>query len=672
MSSFFRNTQMNRIESEVVYLLREAAKDNMVLNILCDNESARRRITELAEIALYPECPELFFCEDQNFVDAEYPDLRPTGQERTLLFHTHKQIRMHRPQMWHFYNLLLQKDTTLLLRPFMGLDQRVMESRKKRMIKLITCGGVDDGKSTLIGRLLFESRTEDEKKELMSRSELLRKDQTLDYALLASESREESEQGITVSVSYSWFETQEHCFLMADTPGHEEYTRNMAYGASGADIGIIMIGAGKGIVAQTKRHIRICVFMGITRFIFAINKMDLCDYKESVYLQIKDELEQFMAQFTYREISFIPVAAKAGVNITAMGNEMPWYHGRDLLAEIDGIAKSHLLDDEPRGSFSMPVQRVCKSSQIKGAEIARRQYQGEVSGHEISITDELYVLPTMEKSTIAQLFVNGESRRKAYPGDQISLELVNELNISQGSILSDSRDIGLEEDFIVDILWMADQRLKAGECYLVKEKGNLVTANIVKILYSIDFQTGEKRNVSHITKNMVARCEISLQKQIPVIANADGSKPEILLIDRDTLETSGYGKIVKNSLFSDLFSDQENVTMEERESAIGQKSLLITAAGEESIKFLRSLDRKLLRSGFHTSYLEGCDEDALLALKIRTLMEAGIMVLISAEPETIKKLEETSFLKERLYIIENSFMTIENLLKVFREVTEEF
>ncbi len=538
--------------------------------------------------------------------------------------------------------------------------------------RLITCGGVDDGKSTLIGRILYDTRSEEEQQEIRNNPVLLRRDGSVDYALLAGTTEEEARQGITVQVSYSTFHRGGSSFLMADVPGHEEYTHNMAFAAAKADTAVIMVAANKGIVAQTRRHTRICYFMGIRSMIFAVNKMDMMSYQASVFQQIAEEIVQMMEGFSGCICQIVPVAAKSGKNIIASALEMPWYHGGTL---IDTLQQIDIPKPEEKEYFCMPVQRICKSSQMKGAVIKKRVIQGEVACGSLSCGDEIFVYPTAKRAAVSGLYCLDQTAESARAGDPVSIELDRELDTARGYILASGDVLNVTDRIEADLLWTFDNRLTQGKRYRLQIGTAAQTAVVTKICYLVDVNTGEHRYAEYITKNELARCELCFAKQIAVTCEKENRTLGTLrLYDRETGALAAYGNIIHTISEEALNRDSKAVTAGERESCLGQKAgMILFGRKEQEQKSINYIEHDLLRMGFHTIQTELQESDEKELRHIRKLLDAGLIVLLAANAPEQKSAEGLLKEKERIFNCRNCEMgdEIGHTLKRVREWASE-
>ena len=328
----------------------------------------------------------------------------------------------------------------------------------KSLLKFITCGSVDDGKSTLIGHMLYDAKLifADQEKALELDSKIGSREGKVDYSLLLDGLMAEREQGITIDVAYRYFTTEKRSFIVADTPGHEEYTRNMAVGASFADAAVILMDATQGMLIQTKRHIRICSLMGIKHFVFAINKMDLVHYDKGIYDKIVRDVKKFVSEFDIESIRIIPVSATEGDNITQNSSRMLWYHGETLLEHLENI---ELHRTSGQNEFVMTVQRVSRPNHNF------RGFQGQISLGEIAVGNEIVVLPSYEHAQITGIYVTDQKVGMAQEGQPVTIQLDKEIDISRGCVICKNADVKVAHMFTAKLLWMDEEILMPGRNY---------------------------------------------------------------------------------------------------------------------------------------------------------------------------------------------------------------
>lgn len=406
----------------------------------------------------------------------------------------------------------------------------------KGLLKFITCGSVDDGKSTLIGHILYDSKLlyADQEKALELDSKVGSRSGKIDYSLLLDGLMAEREQGITIDVAYRYFTTDNRSFIVADTPGHEEYTRNMAVGASFADLAVILVDASQGVLVQTRRHARICSLMGIKYFVFAVNKMDLVDYSEARFKEIEKQISELTAELSLENIRIIPLSATEGDNVTKRSDNISWYNGPALLEYLESVDIS--ADDEQ--GFYMPVQRVCRPDRTF------RGFQGQIESGSISVGDVITALPSGEKAAVKGILVTDKQSDTAHKGQPVTISLDKEVDVSRGCVLIKDTDIGVYKRIKASVLWMDDEDLVIGKDYLVKLGTKTIPGILTGIDYAVDVNTGEHIRTDKLSKNGIALCDILLTDAIA----ADKFKShktlgELILIDRVTNMTSACGVV---------------------------------------------------------------------------------------------------------------------------------
>ncbi len=315
------------------------------------------------------------------------------------------------------------------------------------LLKFITCGSVDDGKSTLIGHMLYDAKLlfADQEHALELDSKVGSREGKIDYSLLLDGLMAEREQGITIDVAYRYFTTEKRSFIVADTPGHEEYTRNMAVGASFADLAVILVDASLGIQVQTRRHVRICALMGIRHFVFAVNKMDLTNYKQREFKKIEKEIKKLAIDLEFENMVVIPVSATEGDNVTLKSKNMPWYTGDTLLGYLENVDVEQETTEE---GFILPVQRVCRpNSEFRG-------FQGQVACGMVKQGEEITVLPSREKIIVQSIFVADKESSQAEKGQAVTISLNREVDVSRGCVFVKDTELTVSNMFTAAILWM--------------------------------------------------------------------------------------------------------------------------------------------------------------------------------------------------------------------------
>ena len=405
------------------------------------------------------------------------------------------------------------------------------------LLKFITCGSVDDGKSTLIGHILYDSKLlyADQEKALELGSKVGSRSGDIDYSLLLDGLMAEREQGITIDVAYRYFTTDNRSFIVADTPGHEEYTRNMAVGASFADLAVILIDASQGVLVQTRRHARICKLMGIRHFVFAVNKMDLVKYSKSRFDEIVKQIEELKNELLLDDIYIIPLSATEGDNVTVKSENIPWYNGVPLLQYLETVDVDSSEEEE---GFYLPVQRVCRPDHTF------RGFQGQIESGSISVGDEIVTLPSNEKAHVKQILMTDKDVKTAFKGQPVTITLDKEVDVSRGCVITKDTNLASYQELTASILWMDDEQLTAGKDYLVKLGTKTISGIVSKIKYAVDVNTGEHIPADSLTKNGIAVCTILLAEPIAVdLFSKHKTLGELILIDRVSNMTSACGVV---------------------------------------------------------------------------------------------------------------------------------
>lgn len=407
----------------------------------------------------------------------------------------------------------------------------------KGLLKFITCGSVDDGKSTLIGHILYDAKLiyADQEKALELDSKVGSRSGDIDYSLLLDGLMAEREQGITIDVAYRYFTTDNRSFIVADTPGHEEYTRNMAVGASFADLAVILIDASQGVLVQTRRHARICKLMGIRHFVFAVNKMDLVKYSKSRFDEIVKQIEELKNELLLDDIYIIPLSATEGDNVTVKSENIPWYNGVPLLQYLETVDVDSSEEEE---GFYLPVQRVCRPDHTF------RGFQGQIESGSISVGDEIVTLPSNEKAHVKQILMTDKNVETAFKGQPVTITLDKEVDVSRGCVITKGTNLASYQELTASILWMDDEQLTAGKDYLVKLGTKTISGIVSEIKYAVDVNTGEHIPADSLTKNGIAVCTILLAEPIAVdLFSKHKTLGELILIDRVSNMTSACGVV---------------------------------------------------------------------------------------------------------------------------------
>jgi len=421
-----------------------------------------------------------------------------------------------------------------------GVEAWLTAQQHKSLLRFLTCGSVDDGKSTLIGRLLHDTRQiyEDQLSSLHNDSKRHgTQGEKLDLALLVDGLQAEREQGITIDVAYRYFSTEKRKFIIADTPGHEQYTRNMATGASTCDLAILLIDARKGVLDQTRRHSFISTLLGIKHLVVAINKMDLVEYSQDRFEQIKQDYLDFAAQLPDDlDIRFVPMSALEGDNVASASQTMPWYSGPTLLDVLETVELKRVVDHQP---MRFPVQYVNRP------HLDFRGYAGTLASGSVQVGQRVKVLPSGVESAIARIVTFDGDLQEAGAGEAITLVLQDEIDISRGDLLVDaSETLSAVQSASVDVVWMAEQPLQAGQSYDLKIAGKKTRGRVEKVLHQVEINSLETRQVDALPLNGIGRIEITFDE--PMVLDSYQQNPVtggMIFIDRLSNVTVGAGMI---------------------------------------------------------------------------------------------------------------------------------
>ncbi|MCE2660126.1 MAG: sulfate adenylyltransferase subunit CysN [Rubrivivax sp.] len=420
------------------------------------------------------------------------------------------------------------------------MEQYLQQHERKSLLRFITCGSVDDGKSTLIGRLLYDSKMlfEDQLAAVEADS---RKWGTqggdIDFALLVDGLSAEREQGITIDVAYRFFSTDRRKFIVADTPGHEQYTRNMVTGASTADVAVILIDARKGVLTQTRRHSYLVKLIGIRKVVLAINKMDLVDYSEAVFKRITDDYRSFAKQIGIEDITPIPLAALKGDNMLQHSERTPWYRGPTLMAYLETVdIDDARLQTEP---LRLPVQWVCRPN------LDFRGFAGMIATGQVKPGDRVKALPSGRESRVARIVTANGDLPLAVAGQSITLTLADEIDISRGDVIvaADS-PAEVADQFECTLVWMSDEPMLPGRQYLMKIGASTVAASVTEPKYKVNVNTLEHLAAKQLALNEIGVCNLALDRAVPFDAYAKNKDTGgFILIDRLTNNTVGAGML---------------------------------------------------------------------------------------------------------------------------------
>lgn len=527
------------------------------------------------------------------------------------------------------------------------IEGYLTKHQNKDMLRFITCGSVDDGKSTLIGRLLYESKMifEDQLEALESDSKKHgTQGEQIDFALLVDGLAAEREQGITIDVAYRFFSTDNRKFIVADTPGHEQYTRNMATGASTADLAVVLIDARRGVLTQTRRHSFITSMLGVKHVVVCINKMDLVDYSQHVFNEIDEDYRSFAEDLEFDSISVIPVSALAGDMVIDRGENMNWYQGPALMEYLETV---NVDEDDQSKPFRMSVQWVNRPN------LDFRGFSGRISSGTVQTGDKIKALPSAKESTVNSIVTMDGDLDQAVAGQSVTITLADEIDVSRGDMLATAdHPCEVSDQFRARILWMSEEGMLPGRPYLMKTQGRTVTAMPAKPRYKVNVNTMEELATDTLELNEIGNCNLSLDRAIPFDAYRDNRETgSFILIDRLTNNTVGMG-LLRFALrrASNIHLQAITVEKQSRATAKSQKPAVLwftglSGSGKSTIANI--VEQKLYLMGRHTTLLDGdnvrhglnrdlgfTDADRVENIRrvgevAKLMVDSGLLVLVS-------------------------------------------
>ncbi|MFC3714824.1 sulfate adenylyltransferase subunit CysN [Luteimonas soli] len=528
-----------------------------------------------------------------------------------------------------------------------GAAAYLQQHETRSLLRFITCGSVDDGKSTLIGRLLHDTHLllDDQVAALEADS---RRHGTqgddVDFALLVDGLAAEREQGITIDVAYRFFGTEKRKFIVADCPGHEQYTRNMATGASTADLAVVLVDARKGLLTQTRRHSYIVSLLGIRHVVLAVNKMDLVDYRQDIFDEIANGYRELAAQLGIPNVTCIPLSALKGDNMLQSSAATPWYEGESLLQHLETVQVDEAGHDT---GFRMPVQWVCRPDHTF------RGFAGTVAAGELAPGDAIVVLPSGQRSNVARIVTAGGDFARATTGQAVTLTLADEIDVSRGDVIAAAASPPeVSDQFAAHLLWLGEQRLLPGRPYWLKIGARTVGASVTEIKHKVDVNTQEDLAAKHLELNEVAYCNLHLDQPIPFESYVDNhALGAFILIDRQSNATVAAGTLdFALRRAGNIHWQHVDVDKTARARIKHQQPRCVwftglSGAGKSTIANLA--EKKLLAMGQHTYLLDGdnvrhglnkdlgfTDEDRVenirrVAEVAKLMVDAGLVVLVS-------------------------------------------
>ena len=527
-----------------------------------------------------------------------------------------------------------------------AVDAYLAQHESKDLLRLLTCGSVDDGKSTLLGRLLYDTKLlfDDQVAALEGGRRHGADGDDLDFASLVDGLSAEREQGITIDVAYRFFSTERRKFIVADCPGHEQYTRNMATGASTADLAVVLIDARKGLLTQTRRHTWICGLLGIRHVLLAVNKMDLVDYAEDTFRAIEADYRALAERLGVPDVTAIPLSALKGDNVGTRSGAMPWYAGSTMLEHLETVDVVHPAS---RLGFRLPVQWVCRPDQNF------RGYAGQVAAGSVKPGDEVVILPSGARSHVARIVTADGDLEQAHTGEAVTLTLTDERDVGRGDVIAATVDPPqVADQFVARLLWMDDTAMLPGRPYLMKIGTRTVGAQVTAIKYRQDVNTQEHLAAKRLELNEVGSCNLSLDEPIAFESYADCRElGGFILIDRQRHATVGAGTLdfaLRRS--QNIHWQQLDVDKAARAAVKGQSPACLwftglSGSGKSSIANL--VEKRLHALGYHTALLDGDNvrhglnrdlgftpEDRVenirrVAEVARLMTHAGLIVLVS-------------------------------------------
>ncbi|MBL8722638.1 MAG: sulfate adenylyltransferase subunit CysN [Planctomycetes bacterium] len=472
----------------------------------------------------------------------------------------------------------------------LGIDQYLTRYGQREMLRFLTCGSVDDGKSTLIGRLLYDSQQVHDDVLAATKKASARFGTTgteLDLALLTDGLQAEREQGITIDVAYRYFATDKRKFIIADTPGHVQYTRNMATGASTCDLAIILIDARLGVLEQTRRHSFLCALLGIQHFVVAVNKMDLVDWSEARFQEIRDTYSEFVARLQVRDIHFLPMSALKGENVVHRGSSMPWYQGPPLLEHLETV---HVSSDRNLVDLRLPVQLVLRPN------LDFRGYAGTLASGMLKVGDPIAVVPSGKTSRVKALTTFEGQIQEAFAPMSVVVSLQDEIDISRGDLLVAPSNVPeLSNSLEAMLVWFGEEPLQTGRSYLVKHMAAQSECTVTDVRYRIDVGTLHRQPATSLAMNEIGR--IHLECARPLAADAytkNRTTGSFVLIDRMSNATVAAGMVVERKLAADALKrrrdsqdagsnvrlqQRRRVTPEARKARLGQEPFVLWITG---------------------------------------------------------------------------------------------
>ena len=496
------------------------------------------------------------------------------------------------------------------------IDEYLAQHERKELLRFITCGSVDDGKSTLIGRLFYESKMIYEDQLAAIKKDSSRYGTTgeeVDLALFTDGLEDERQQGITIDVAYRYFSTDKRKFIIADTPGHEQYTRNMATGASTADLAVILIDARHGVLPQTKRHSFIVSLLGIKHIVVAINKMDIVDYDQQVFEKIRQDYVDFAGRLELPDVHFMPISALKGDNVVTLSPKMPWYTGSPLMPLLETV---YIGSDRNMEDFRFPVQYVLRPN------LDFRGFSGTIASGIIRKGDEVMTLPSRKKSRVKSIVTYDGELEEAFAPLSVTITLTDEIDSSRGDMLVRPGNVPrVERKFDATVVWMAEEPMLPGKQYLFKQATKVSPGQIASLRYRIDINSLHREPAPTLALNEIGRCQVTLAEPIAFDAyRRNRGTGGFIIIDRLTNGTVAAGMILDrgdgdeadhwddDASAEHLHREESGVSTEERQARFGQQAatvLFTGLAGSGKTSLAKAVERRLFDMGRAVTVLDG-------------------------------------------------------------------
>lgn len=511
------------------------------------------------------------------------------------------------------------------------IQEYLRRHEQKEILRFLTCGSVDDGKSTLIGRLLHDTSMiyEDQLASVENDSKRVgTQGEKVDLALLVDGLQAEREQGITIDVAYRYFSTENRKYIIADTPGHEQYTRNMATGASTCDLAIILIDARQGVLTQTRRHTYIASLLGIKHLVVAINKMDLVDFSKERFEEIRNQYLDFSESLSLGDVRFVPISALEGDNVVNRSDRAEWYTGETLMEMLESV---QIANDRNMDDFRLPVQYVNRPN------LDFRGFSGTIASGVVKPGDRVKVLPSGLESDVDRVVSYDGDLEKGFAGQAVTLTLKDEIDISRGDLLVHAdAPVSVSSTLNTHIVWMSEQPMKLGKQYQVKFTSAKVPGSFSAVNHRVDVNTLERHDAEELALNEIASCRLTLTRPVPFDAYQQNRQTgAFIVIDRLTNATVAAGMVEGQG--EGAGEGLTKVSDSERAGRLGQNAALIQVSGSDEA--LYKVERQLFDAGLLPVVINHQNDS--WKVQAQSLLEAGLVVLVAEEGLEGESLEVT-------------------------------